>query len=460
MKKQSLVWPALLVADIICVAVAVGAAYQLRIASALIPYHAFADIGVYLRTTLLAVPLWIAAFAVEGLYTDEIFSEGMQAYTSIFKACTVSVIGIMVVNYSQHDTLLSRGVLLLTWLLSILFVGGMRFVVRRILRRLRASGRLNTQVLIVGANEHGKAVAAQLMTNRKAGLRVAGFLDDHLPAGSRVMDDIDVVGMPSDLVRIAPGMGVTSAIIIPDALLWETWHDLLSEVASSRTGLKVHVSPGMYDLVVMGQTVTRRAGIPLLAFDGMRLTGEDAVLKSVLDYAATALLAIPAAVLSAVVAALILIAEGRPVFARTPAIGARGRRFFAYTFRTFSVEGVRTPLGEFLFHYGLDRLPKLINVLRGEMSLVGPRALAHIPAGSRADWVTGMLGVKPGITGPWVNRDDTGMREHELSLMYIRNWSFWTDLQILFKTVWRLVAQRPVRHATGTGLRLRQAPLS
>jgi lipopolysaccharide/colanic/teichoic acid biosynthesis glycosyltransferase len=202
----------------------------------------------------------------------------------------------------------------------------------------------------------------------------------------------------------------------------------------------------------------------------VRITGIDALLKAVLDYAValTALAAL--SLLLAVIALLVRLDSPGPILHRRRVLGRSGRAFDAFKFRTMVVDADRvlaanpelkaafdrgyklkrdprvTRVGAFLRRTSLDELPQLLNVIRGEMSLVGPRMIAPDEAARYGKWQLNLLTVKPGITGPWQvrGRGDIPYDERiRLSMHYLRNYSIWLDLEILLRTVPAVV------HGTG-----------
>jgi len=196
--------------------------------------------------------------------------------------------------------------------------------------------------------------------------------------------------------------------------------------------------------------------VPLLTVERVRITGIDAVLKNLLDYGlglVTFVLTLP---IVAVIALAVWKVQGRPILDRHLVHGLGGKAFFTLKFRTGLLGRARrslahqlpakleeapyvTRLGTFLFRTGLDKLPQLLNVLGGKMSLVGPRAISDTNSAAYGPWLFSMLTVKPGMTGPWaVNRVPTLQDEIRSTLYYIRNWTIWLDFQILFWTLRRI----------------------
>jgi exopolysaccharide biosynthesis polyprenyl glycosylphosphotransferase len=233
-----------------------------------------------------------------------------------------------------------------------------------------------------------------------------------------------------------------------------------------KTGTDLCVAPALLDVAGPRTTIRPTAGLPLLHLDHPELSGARRLIKSAFDrsFAAIALgLLLP---LLAALALVIRLSDRGPALFQQVRVGKDGRQFVVYKFRTMVVdaEGLQaqllamndsdgvlfkmrhdpriTPLGRWLRHRSLDELPQLINVLKGDMSLVGPRPALPAEASAYADHVRRRLAVRPGITGLWqVNgRSDLSWEEAvRLDVSYVENWSFVLDLQILWKT-WAAVA--------------------
>jgi lipopolysaccharide/colanic/teichoic acid biosynthesis glycosyltransferase len=194
----------------------------------------------------------------------------------------------------------------------------------------------------------------------------------------------------------------------------------------------------------------------------VRITGMEAVVKDVIDYAGASLALILLSPLLVVIAAVVRIDSPGPIIHRRRVLGLGGRQFDAFKFRTMIVNAERrqrtqpidfadrrttfksrrdprvTRVGRLLRRTSVDELPQLVNVLRGEMSLVGPRMIAPGEASHYGAWQRQLVTVKPGITGPWQvqGRGDIPYAERvRLSMQYVENYSVWLDVQILLKTV-------------------------
>jgi lipopolysaccharide/colanic/teichoic acid biosynthesis glycosyltransferase len=423
-------------------------------------------LGPYMRMTAIAVPVFLAIFAYSRLYDTHLLFGGPQEYANVVKACTFGVIALTLLSSWESGGMMSRAWLLLAWILSFLLVGTGRFLFRRVIFSLRHQDLFVSRALVVGANEQAKIIVRQLHASQERGVRVVGFLDDFLPPGTAVMDGLEVLGAPTELDRVAKEYGVSGAVVMPDALAWESFQEIVREAASQRSGLEIRLSPGFYEILTTGVKVDPTTYVPLLTVQRVRITGLDALFKNMLDFGLGLALLVVLSPLMAVIS-LALWTRGRsgsrkigqraPILDRHPVLGLGGRMFYTLKFHTGLLGSFRrslveplpadlldngrvTRFGAFLFRTGLDKLPQLFNVLRGQMSLVGPRTISNRDSGPYGPWLFSMLTVKPGMTGPWAVRSAPTLQDEiRLTLYYIRNWTRWVDLQILFRTLSRVL---------------------
>ncbi len=222
------------------------------------------------------------------------------------------------------------------------------------------------------------------------------------------------------------------------------------------------MSSGLFEIITTSLEVKEMGYVPLVSVNKVRLTGSDRILKLILDYGLT----IPGLILISPLLLFIAIAirlDSRgPVFHRRRVMGLNGRRFDAFKFRTMYSNGDEilaahpellaelarnhklvddprvTRVGRFLRRYSLDELPQLINVLKGDMSLVGPRMISPEETSKYNQWGINLLTVRPGLTGLWQvsGRSDVSYEERvRLDMHYIRNWTIWLDLHLLLQTI-------------------------
>jgi len=396
-----------------------------------------------------AIPLWLILFAFNRLYDPRYLLTGLQEYGKVVVVCSLGVLILIVLSFLEPNLSVSRSWLVFGWMFAILFVGAVRFAIRRVVVFLRRRGHFLTRALIVGANEHAKAIARQLTPSTVSGIEVVGFVDDYLPRDSRVLDDLRVLERPSALARVARETGATEAIVVQGAIAWESFMEIITHSVSSLNDLEIKLSPGFYEIMATGVRLTHDGFVPLLALEKNRITGLDALLKALLDYSVSLVCIVIFSPLIALAVLLVKLSSPGPVWEPYPVLGARERMFTTWKFRTRRIGSQQDhAFGRLLYRLGFDKLPQLVSVLRGDMSLVGPRPVPSERALAYQEWLPTLASVKPGITGPWVvagTAVDSLEAEIRLDLYYIRNWTIWLDLQILLQTILRLFqGERPV----------------
>jgi lipopolysaccharide/colanic/teichoic acid biosynthesis glycosyltransferase len=440
----------LIIQDSLMVAAALWLAFVVRIQSGLLYYGAPYDPQVYATMVLVSVLGWLLIFASLRLYDPAILLGGPTEYGQVVKGCSFGALALVAISFFWREPFtLSRLWLLFSWAFSIVLVGGGRFLFRRFAFWLRRRyGMFVTRVLIVGNNEQGKALARQW--SRAPGYEVVGFVDDFLPAGTQVTQSLYVLGPPRFLGRIAREKAVDEVVVVPNAVAWETFDEVIRQSAQ-QNGYGVKLAPGFYGTLTTGVEVVNRGFVPLLAVQQTRITGLDSFLKTLLDYVGGCLALVCCTPLMLLVAlGLKLTAPRRPLFVFPRVYGRGGGLFTTWKFDV--AEDGDDSLGarfrRFLYSAGLDKLPQLANVLAGQMSLVGPRTISEVEAPHFRRWLSNLLTVKPGITGVWAISDQSSIEDQVRAKMYyIRNWTIWLDLQVLFHTMLRVLRKERGRAA-------------
>jgi exopolysaccharide biosynthesis polyprenyl glycosylphosphotransferase len=230
---------------------------------------------------------------------------------------------------------------------------------------------------------------------------------------------------------------------------------LCEEVDSSP--VKLRLSSGLYELLTTRVTVQTLGTVPVISLHKNRLDRAEAGLKTVLDVALSLAALVVLAPLCLLIGVLIKLDSAGPVIYRRRVLGVNGKQFDAYKFRTMHVNGAQllqpealarlqvdhklkvdpriTRVGKWLRKFSLDEIPQLVNVLRRQMSLVGPRMITPAEAEKYGRQRMNLLSVKPGITGLWQvsGRSDVSYEERvRIDMFYVRNYTVWLDLQILF----------------------------
>jgi exopolysaccharide biosynthesis polyprenyl glycosylphosphotransferase len=416
----------------------------------------------YQALVLILIPVWLFIFWGAGLYNRQNLLGGPQEYSLVFNATTVGMFLVISVGFLIPGFVFARGWLILAWFLAFLFTMFGRFMERRVIYYLRQHGYYLSTAIIVGANDEGLSLAEQLLSWRSSGIHIVGFVDKKYSVGKKVFKHLTVLGKTDDLDDIVQRYKVEEIILATSAV---SSRDKMLEVFKRygvNSGVNVRMSSGLYEIITTGLTVKDFAFVPLVGVNPVRLTGVDSVLKVILDYSLTIIgTTVISPLLMAIAIAVRLDSPG-PVIHRRRVMGMNGKQFDAFKFRTMHVNGDEilaahpelqaelaknhklkedprvTRVGKVLRKFSLDELPQIFNVLRAEMSLVGPRMISPEEIEKYDRWDMNLLTVRPGITGLWQvsGRSDITYEERvRLDMYYIRNWSIWQDLQLLFQTI-------------------------
>jgi exopolysaccharide biosynthesis polyprenyl glycosylphosphotransferase len=455
---------ALIINDILMIGIAFRMAYLIRFELSLRVFQldAVKSIDYYQQLILLLMPSLIIIYLIAGLYDRRKLLGGTEEYATVFNATTVGMFIVFAAVFWKPDFVLARGWLLFAWFFAFLFTCLGRFSLRRCVYTFRKRGFFLSNALIIGANEEGLSLAGQLMRWKTSGLQVLGFIDKKLPAGTEILQNLKVLGEVEQLNHLVEVYDIEELILASSAV---TSRDKMMEIfqcfGTSRD-VSVRMSSGLYEIITTGLTVKEFAYVPLVGINRVRLSGLDRALKLILDY----FLTIPSLILLSPIFLLIGLAvkldSPGPAIHRRRVMGVNGKQFDAYKFRTMFADGDAllsfypglqvelkenhklkqdprvTRVGSFLRKTSLDELPQLLNVLKREMSLVGPRIIAPEEVEKYSKWDMNLLTVQPGISGLWQvsGRSDVSYEERvRLDMFYIRNWSIWLDLQILFRTI-------------------------
>jgi exopolysaccharide biosynthesis polyprenyl glycosylphosphotransferase len=292
-------------------------------------------------------------------------------------------------------------------------------------------------------------------------LNLLGFVSEELPLGQRVIRNLYALGSLDELSALVERYGVGELIVASSALSRENILDIYQRYGFSDK-MKIRFSSGLFEIVTTGLRVDVLAHTPLIAVNPVRLTGVERGFKLAMDYILTSVGLFFLAPFFLLLAILIRLDSPGSAFFPRRVVGVNGREFNAFKFRTMHINGDEilaqhpelqqelaqthklkddpriTRAGKFLRKFSLDELPQLLNVLRGQMSLVGPRMISPPELADYGQWEMNLLTVKPGLTGMWQisGRSDLSYEERvRLDMYSIRNANIWLDLYILWRTV-------------------------
>ncbi|UCD99272.1 MAG: sugar transferase [Chloroflexota bacterium] len=461
----------LIIADLLMLGFAFLLAYLIRFELLFQFFYHKSDPKVsYYQTVVFFLTLTLLViFLLLGLYDREKLLGGTLEYSMIFNGITLGMMLLIAVGFLDPNFSLARGWLLMAWFFALFFAMFGRFAIRRVIYSLRHKGYFLTSALIVGANNEGLSLAEQLTSWRSSGFHIVGFVDKKLPPGSRVLNDLYVLGTVDHLSELIARHDIEELILASSAISSrDRMLDIFQKYGVS-SDVNVRMSSGLYEIITTGLTVKEFAYVPLVGVNKVRLTGVDEFLKYSMDI----LLAIPALLalgpMMLLIALAIKLESPGSIIYRRRVMGMNGEEFDAFKFRTMYEDGDEilkaypqlqrelsnnfklkedprvTRIGKFLRQTSLDELPQLINVLRREMSMVGPRIITPAEVAKYEKWDINLMTVRPGITGLWQvsGRSDVTYEERvRLDMHYIRNWSIWLDIQLLVQTIPAVIRKR------------------
>lgn len=454
----------LIISDFLMTGIAFRLSYYFRFENPLFFFqqNVLTSFRFYQSLVFVLVPLWLLVFASSGLYNRQNLLGGTQEYALVFNSTMIGMFLVIAAGFLLPGFIFARGWLLLAWVFAFLFTALGRFIIRRMVYFLREHGYYLSPAVIVGANDEGLSLAEQLLSWKSSGILVVGFIDKKVSPGITLWRHLTCLGPVDDLDEIIDRYDIEEIILASSAISSRDKQMEIFKRYGVGSGVNVHMSSGLYEIITTGLTVKDFAYVPLVGVNPVRMTGVDRVLKLALDYALTLTGMIVAAPLMFLIGVLIKLDSPGPVLHRRRVMGVNGREFDAFKFRTMYVDGDRilaqypelqtelannhklkedpriTRMGKFLRRFSLDELPQLMNVLKMDMSLVGPRMISPIEIDQYDKWDINLLTVKPGLTGLWQvsGRSDVNYKERvRLDMHYIRNWSIWLDLQIILQTL-------------------------
>lgn len=422
----------------------------------------------YLAISLVLPLVWTLTVRLCGGYDIRFIGVGVGEFRKIFNASVYLTAGVAIASYAARFNLAREYVAIALPTAMVLNLYA-RYLLRKRLHRRRAAGYDMQRVVAVGHPNSVAKLIAELRREPYHGLFVIGAC---LTSDATFFDDIAGVPVLGGVDQTTSAVQVlkadTVAVLACPELSGSRMRELAWEL--EKYGTNVYMAPTVLDIAESRTTISPVAGLPLLHMEHPRRVGSRILVKALFDrtVAVTALIALSP--VFAAIALAIKAHDGGPVFFKQVRVGRNGQPFLVWKFRTMVVDAERikarlhahnegngplfkmrrdprvTKPGTWLRRYSLDELPQLINVARGEMSLVGPRpALPEETARYDGTHMIRRIVVKPGITGLWQvsGRSDLSLEDSmRLDVHYVENWSLLLDLQILWKTAQAVLAAR------------------
>jgi len=449
--------------DAILINVAFGLAYYVRYNLQFlravdpannVPYSAFLPF-VVLLTVLLLFAYWR-----KDLYRNKRRLSVMDELTIILDGTTTGIVLMIVLVFVYRPTFYSRAIFLYAGIFVLLLVGGAHILKIAMLSHWRKHGFGVARLLIVGAGEIARTIMRTVVANPQLGYEIVGFVDDDITKGTTNIGRFRALGSTDNLSKLLEEEQVDEVII---TLPWQYHRKIMSITnISERANIRARIVPDMFQITLSHMDVTQMMGIPLIGMKPSSISGAGLLAKRVIDVLVAAVALILLAPLMALIALAIKMENDGPIIFSQERVGRYGRRFQIYKFRSMVQDAEdrkaeleafneadgplfkmkddprRTRVGRFIRKLSLDELPQLYNVLRGDMSLVGPRPNIPTEVAQYQEWHKRRLEVVPGITGLWAVSGRSELTFDEMTLLdiyYIENWSLALDLKIALQTL-------------------------
>ena len=446
----------LLLMDCVTLSVSWALSYYLRFYSGIIPvYKGIPPFKIYLTLLIFMIPLWSIVFRVFGLYRPRRVSTRMSEVVDIGKASTFAIMIFVSLTFLFRQYEFSRLTFFYFWFINIVFLSLARIVFREFLRFLRQKGYNQRYALIVGAEKMGQDLVTKLRKHPELGIQIAGFLTSDPNSVGTEIHGIKVIGKYSDVRELITKRGIDIILV---ALPFHA-HNQLKEVLEwiGDETVSIMVLPDLFEFVTLRGSVSEFEGMPLISLRDTPLYGWNIIVKRVLDIVFSSLVIIFTSPVMLIIAILIKLTSGGPLLLKQERMGLDGKTFNMLKFRTMFANAEqetgpvwakkddprRTKIGKLLRKTSMDELPQFFNVLKGDMSIVGPRPERPVFIENFRNTIPKYMlrhKMKAGITG-WAQvsgwRGNTSLEKRiEYDLYYIENWSLNFDLKIIWLTVW------------------------
>ncbi|MBU1131394.1 sugar transferase [Patescibacteria group bacterium] len=459
MKKLELTFAAILVPlDYLALLMAGTLAYFLRFESFVTeirPVIFEMNFQIFFRILSFVAIAWIIVFALNGLYTIK-RHKLISDFSKIFVACSAATLIIVVAFFFNFNLFSSRLIILTGWLLSIIIISLERVVIHYIKKIFYKKGIGVRQVVIIGDNKNAQDIINEFNNKPTFGFKVLKNFSNFDSSTGEQLNEILKEQEIDDVILANPELPLEQKNSLVNFC---TDHQLNYKYAASLLETKLI----NFDLSAVG-------GVPLIEVKQTRLDGWGRIIKRLFDLITALLILIILSPLLIILGLFVKLTSAGPMIVKLPRIGANGQRFSVLKFRSMIKDAHKlkpelaeyneridgplfkmeddpriTKFGKFLRRWSLDELPQIINVISGQMSLVGPRPHEPEEVARYKTRQKKLLAIKPGITGmaQVSGRSDLQWEEEvRLDTYYVENWSLALDIQILLKTPRAVVGRR------------------
>lgn len=444
------------VMDAIIMIVAYFAAWAIKFGEAFLNSSDHSMYGVYVVALIVIVPYFLILYSMFGLYTPKRMHGQKYEMFNIFKANTVGVVSWILILYMTHLEHFSREMIFIFLGINIFLELLARVGLRMFLRHIRKKGFNQKHVLMIGYSRAAEGYIDRIKAYPQWGYHVVGILDDNVEAGTKYRG-IEVIGKIEELERVIDANDLDEIVI---TLSIEEYGKLEKIVAKcEKCGIHTKFIPDYNNIIPTRAYIEDVQGLPVINIRRVPLSGLfNRFIKRFADIVLAVLALIVFSPIMLIVAVLVKTTSKGPVIYKQERVGLHNKTFKMYKFRSMvdSCDGSDkkkwttqddprvTKVGKFIRKTSLDELPQFVNVIKGDMSIVGPRPERPYYVDKFKEEIPRYMikhQVRPGITG-WAQvngyRGDTSIYKRiECDLYYIENWTVLFDIKILFFTVFK-----------------------
>jgi exopolysaccharide biosynthesis polyprenyl glycosylphosphotransferase len=450
----------LLAADTVSCALAFYLAYQWRLRTEYPPPVKVPGFDTYLGMMVIQITAMIFAFAVNRLYITRPGASRIDELNSIFVGASVgTVVALAVTSFVLKNLDYPRLMVLYAWGLTFVTVSGVRLSMRLLIGIVRRRGIATERVMIIGAGRVGGRLMETIKSSPQLGYRVVGFIDNDPTI--KDVEGVPVLGVAEDLPAILTQHQIDDVLI---ALPHAPHADLLDIVSRCEAAkVNIRVFPDIFQIMATEVSINDLNGVPLVTVRDVALRGWRLTLKRVVDLIMSGVTLVLMSPFLLLTAFLVKLDSRGPALYLQERVGLDGMPFLCIKFRTMKPDAEvqtgpvwasanddrRTRLGVILRRFSIDEFPQFINVLMGDMSIVGPRPERPAFVEQFRQAIPRYMDrhkEKAGITG-WAQinglRGDTSIEERtRYDVWYVENWSIWLDFKIMLRTLVEMVRGR------------------
>jgi exopolysaccharide biosynthesis polyprenyl glycosylphosphotransferase len=460
--------PAVILSDIVLINAAFLLAYAARYRLQLFrPVEPEFDnpIDVYYPFMIVLTILLVTAYKIDNVYVPRRVGMWLDQMSRLLRSTMMAMLIMIGITFIYQPFFYSRLIYLYATILIVLLLGLGRFLWGLLLGHLRKRGVGVSRLLIVGAGDVGRTVIRTVMAQPEFGYRVVALVDDHVPHSSLSIGPEPAIEEAQRLPQIIAEKNIDEVIV---TLPW-TDHQRILDIfqVCEQLGVRARTVPDLFQLSLNRVDVEDLGGVPVIGLRPAAIRGASFLVKRAMDVIIGSGMLLIASPLMIIFALAIKLDSPGPVIFRQKRVGVRGQEFVVFKFRSMRMgadeEKVRllelnemngplfkmredprtTRVGRLLRRSSLDELPQLFNVLRGEMSLVGPRPHTSAEVAQYQAWQRQVLEAPPGLTGlaQVSGRSQLSFDEQcLLDIYYIENWSPALDMKILLRTVPKILS--------------------